>query len=765
MKQDAQTTKQSHEEALWRLVDELRGLGPRFSFDTLISEAKRRAIPVSWEAISSLGSRLSRYGLGPAWLPPYVSHFIVAYLQGRKINFAIDPFAGYGALIIPIAESCDVREAVGIDVNAQFSTVAVTISEGMPIRWHHGSAESAFTQYSSFDLVVSAPPLGLPSAVEEFSSPDGPVRVRDSKTYLLTLKACLGLTSDGEAIFVLPNGFFWSPALEAFPKLGLSVQAIFALPARVLAPYTNIDLNIVIVAKRPAQMWFVGQVDPRSNNDALLKNFRETKVGPVPELGRLVTPGHFTSWQALVIEEEIQKLTQEGGFQAVPLSDVVTEINLGKRSEDGDFSDKPNSVYLPLIGTSSAVTSIAALRIKPQNCAQLVVRADAAFAEFVAGIFNSPLGRKIRDRLLRGAFIPKITKDSLRGATIFLPPLETQRAVVDVHREVKDLALRLADLERTLWDRPVDALKVRQTLSSLSQKEGFESWLETLPFPLASVLWRYHAAAAPEQKVTHLFNFFEACAIFVSTVMLSAFHSSAEYFRENKQLWHAHSLERSNFGDWVVRGQRLAETTRKLLGDEQRIAFCLGLYKTESKGPAEALSNKDLFVALANAKGYRNDWKGHGGIADESEHARRLTLLEAELTRIHEAVRSVFENWWLIRPGKNEYSRGLYNYAGDKLLGSRQIFKEVKIQTSTVMDKNELYLIDAETRDPLQLLPFFRMLPGSPTEKNACYFYSRLQKDGVRWVSYHFECEAEIIRPDEILPKVIDEIERKNGSS
>ncbi len=101
MKQDAQTTKQSHEEALWRLVDELRSLGPRFSFDALISEAKKRAIPVSWETISSLGSRLSRYGLGPAWLPSYVSHFIVAYLQGRKINRAIDPFAGYGALIIP----------------------------------------------------------------------------------------------------------------------------------------------------------------------------------------------------------------------------------------------------------------------------------------------------------------------------------------------------------------------------------------------------------------------------------------------------------------------------------------------------------------------------------------------------------------------------------------------------------------------------------------------------------------------------------------
>jgi hypothetical protein len=751
--------QQSHEEVLWRLADEMRASGPRFSLEALIKEAKKRGVPVSWAMVSSLRSRLSHYGFGPAWLPAYVSRFIVAYLQGRKVNRMVDPFAGYGALLIPIANACDVQEAIGIDVNQEFLHVAKEISEALPIRWHLGRAEDSLPQYSPYDLVVSAPPLGLPSDADEFVTPDGPIRLRDSKTYLLILRACLGLTNDGEVIFILPNGFFWSPTLQAFSKLGFFVHAVFALPARVLAPYTNIDLNVVIIKKQPKEKWFVGQVDPNGENEALLKNFREATIGPVIALGRMVAPSHFTSWQSLIIEEEIEKLTREGGLQAVSLSAMVSEINLGKRSEDGDLSDKPNSVYLPVIGTSPAVTSLAALRIKPQNCVQLVVRPEAAFAEFVAGMFNSVLGRKIRDRLLRGAFIPKITKESLQGAAVYLPPLETQRVVVDVHREMKDLQLRLADLEQGLWNRPVDALKVRQTLSSLSQKESLESWLESLPFPLASVLWRYHAAAAPEQKVTHLFNFFEACAMFVSTVMLSAFHSNAEYFRENKRLWHAHSLERSNFGDWVARGQRLAETTRKLLGDEQHIAFCLGLYKTESKGPAEALSNKDLFVALANAKGYRNDWKGHGGIADVSEHARRLTLLEAELTRVHEALRSVFEDWWLIRPGKSDYSRGLYNYVGDKLLGSRQIFKEVEIQTSTVMDKNELYLIDTETRDPLQLLPFFRMLSGSPAEKNACYFYSRLQTDGIRWVSYHYEPEAEIIRVDEVLPKVINEIE------
>ena len=30
------------------------------------------------------------------------------------------------------------------------------------------------------------------------------------------------------------------------------------------------------------------------------------------------------------------------------------------------------------------------------------------------------------------------------------------------------------------------------------------------------------------------------------------------------------------------------------------------------------------------------------------------------------------------------------------------------------------------------------------TEQNACYFFEKQQKDGLRFVSYHFEKEAEI---------------------
>ena len=406
MKQDSKLDRTSSAgQALWNLVDELRRGTSRVDLNLVVSQARKRGIPLSWDTISTLGPRLLHYGSGDVWLPPYVSQFVVAYLQKRRVGKMIDPFAGVGGLIVPIVALCDVGEAFGVVRDAESLVVARAISDDLPIRWQVSNADTVFSSSGPFDLVVSNPPWGMPSSLGEFPSTSGLFTIKDTETNLSVIRYATRLPDQGEAIFILPNSFFWSPTVNAFPELGLTVRAIFAVPARAVAAYPGVDLNIVLIGKGTASKWFVGQIDASSRPEPLLKNFREAKLGPAPELGRIVAPGTFTSWKALVIEEEIQKLVERGGFRSIALSEVVTEINLAKRTEDGGFSDKPNCVYLPLIGTSPAVTSLAAVRIKPQNCAQLVVRPESAFAEFVAGMFNSPLGRKIRSQLVRGTYI------------------------------------------------------------------------------------------------------------------------------------------------------------------------------------------------------------------------------------------------------------------------------------------------------------------------------------------------------------------------
>jgi len=272
-----------------------------------------------------------------------------------------------------------------------------------------------------------------------------------------------------------------------------------------------------------------------------------------------------------------------------------------------------------------------------------------------------------------------------------------------------------------------------------------------------------------EHKNSHLLNFFEATAQFLGTLMASGFHSNAQFFEENKRNWfdsgkdNPHSLARSSFGDWVVRCQRLAKSIRQMLSSKtEDRELCLSMFKMSDSAKIEAISSKEVFSVLEKVGRYRNDWKGHSGIVSSKVQAQRLTLLQEELTRLWSALGMAFEDWWLIRPGANEFTRGVYRFRAGKLTGSRQIFKQIDIETPVVMDSNEIYFFDSTARLPLQLLHFFRMMPSPESEETACYFYNRLDKQGVRWVSYHFEGEAERVEPDAAIISLIQEVEEND---
>jgi hypothetical protein len=195
-----------------------------------------------------------------------------------------------------------------------------------------------------------------------------------------------------------------------------------------------------------------------------------------------------------------------------------------------------------------------------------------------------------------------------------------------------------------------------------------------------------------------------------------------------------------------------------MLSDKEQRALVLGLYRADDE-KVERLANKGICAVLDTVSQYRNNWKGHSGIISAKQHELHLALLQEELTRLRAALGGVFEDWWLIRPGTSSYTAGTFHYIAEKIMGSRQIFKQEAITTSVVMDVNELYCYDLVSRQPLQLLHFVRMLPAPDNEEIACYFFNRLEEQSVRWVSYHFEKEAERVEPDASVLRVINEAE------
>ena len=55
---------------------------------------------------------------------------------------------------------------------------------------------------------------------------------------------------------------------------------------------------------------------------------------------------------------------------------------------------------------------------------------------------------------------------------------------------------------------------------------------------------------------------------------------------------------------------------------------------------------------------------------------------------------------------------------------------------ATWLDIDRLYLLSDAAARGLQLLPLVFIGASPPSAKNACYFFNRLEKDGVRFVDW-----------------------------
>jgi hypothetical protein len=109
----------------------------------------------------------------------------------------------------------------------------------------------------------------------------------------------------------------------------------------------------------------------------------------------------------------------------------------------------------------------------------------------------------------------------------------------------------------------------------------------------------------------------------------------------------------------------------------------------------------------------------------------------------------------LVLPESNQYTDGTYYFVGKSIMGTRTPFRKVEFESIIPLDSKKLYFRHIDSLTAIELLPLFRIMESPKTEQDACYFYNRIQGHKVRWVSYHFESEAEIIRPDPEVRKAL----------
>lgn len=740
---------------LWEIADTLRNKG-RFSLVEIIEQAQAQGIRPNSEELRALTGRSIRMdGRFGVFVPPaYLVEFIAGLLSDKNhaVKSLLNVAAGSGFLLQGLAAKLQPLRMVAIEQNVEAQAAGQWLTGDLPVEWRTDESVDALGDNNElFDTVVGLPPWGMPTKSTWFAAGDQHVEVHDDLAPVLLLAASLHLTDNGTAVFAMPPNFLLEKGekrvVSRLDRFGLHITAVFRLVPGIFQPHTMQEGMLVVIRRHATDKLFIGEVSQDANQrEALLRNFKTQKSSPVPQIGMLVARDTFKSFRQFYGKREVEDIALRSGLELVMWDEAITKINLaGKKG----FSHHPDAVYLPALGTAPAVTALSDLTIKPKNYVQLIVNRECASAAYLAQFLNSSQGRTVREALQSGTFIPRITKASVAGARLPLPNLTTQTEVLSAHATLTDLISRVESLNRELWSRPSRYKDVQKQLKAMQPANSFENWLETLPFPIASILWAYQANSDVERKLEHLFFFFEALAEFLALVMLSGYAADQSLYAQESSGWidnepkYRNWIRKSDFGGWRILGARLANTTRRLRENKEKREILLQAFGHPSVDFLSMVTNKKLYQVLEQVNNFRNEWKGHSGVFSKKKRKEHLTLLEAQLSEI----RSIMQDYWLsalvLKPGSSDYADGVYEYSVKALMGSRSQFKQVSVQTIRPMDKRNLYLLHEGQREPVELLPLIRLLASPEDEDNAVYFYNRAEKSETRWVSYHFEKESE----------------------
>lgn len=746
---------------LWELLDQQRR-SPNFirRFDDLSSIfnfAKENNIDLDLNDLRSITKR-SGIRVSEGLCPQHITEFIENYLFDIPVKSILDPWSSYGSLLIPLVEKLNIKDAIGINKSESTLEVAKILDTKNFVSWQLGDPMHQLEKMNqNFDVIASSLPFGVRPQKRVYEINGDAIEIHDDKFNHVILKSCLLLSTNGVGLFTVPLSFIFASRKKSvfnnLERFGLSLEAFLNIPVGTFRPYTTVQSALAIFRKGNEKHVFVGQLSEiKEQTKILLRNLKNKKEGKEIAVGRFVTLDNFKGYHSLVANERIKRMAKRMGVEPIPIEQVATEINLARGGlKPSRFEEKENAVYLPLIGRSNAITSLPEMTLKQHNYIQLSIKPEIANARYVAEFFNSPIGHAIRESAYSGVTIPKITKNTLLECQLFLPELKEQIRLLETDSKVQDLISELTEIRDRLWSQPRKLNSTINEVKKVNKEERFKDWLDNLPFPLASILWNYHAEKGnPTKQFEHLDYFFEALSQFMGIILLSAFSNDSELFAVeklalNKSLAEKHlSLERSTFGAWVSITERLSKQARELCSQKSKSRnYGEELFKISDREFLETILSKSLITVLKGTNNLRNS-RAHGGIISEELAKNRLLALQKFLSQVRTLFGDIWNRYQLILPRKMIFTEGLYNYNTYRLMGALTPFESEKYNLARPLEDGHLHFIGNEEREALQLLPFIKVIPSPSNEPNACYFFNRKKGDSLEFKSYHHKEKPEI---------------------
>lgn len=734
----------------------------------LVVEARDRGIAPTNDDVWLAAIRGRLYGEG-IW-PEMPSRFLAAFATGWGATSVLDLHASLGSPVFPLAGSPSCR-ATALCPRQEVLEAVQVLDHHNEVKWLPGGVDkNPQVLKGQFDLIVCSPPLGTTSVKRRFAGVSW--AVRDSPGHLLIPRSCSALSVNGIGVFVVSPRFLSNRRNDSvrrmLPDFGLSLAAYVSVPPQ---PRTyRHRVGLAFIRKGESSHVFGGILsEDEERNQATLKNLIERVDSGSVATGRLVASSDFVSPETLASTERVDRLATTLRLKPQRLGDIAQEIKPLGRGGPSGFEERSDVIYLPLIPSERAATEVGQLQVKARDWVQVVLNEDIADPSYVARFLNSAAGRMVREAgvVAYGAY-RRLPPRGVGDLVLFLPNKATQLRILETDSKAASLMSEVREIREQLWQRPLAEARVRDRLEGVNRDDSLPAWLDKLPFPLASILWAYHAAAGNDkEQYEHLDHFFEALSAFLATLALSAFWTDKPMFErewpsvrstlESRSL----SIRTATMGTWITIAERLFKRARQMLGSQEvsECDECLQAFCTADRSVLGALLSKNLVSAVKKANSSRNMWRGHGGIVSASQaYQLRVTLFDI-LNEVRESFGTVWTRYRLVRAGDmRRLPDGTYQTRVEVIMGRSYPFPSRSVSLEEPVTYGQLYFLGEAERRALPILPFITLEPSPDEASNACYFFNRARGEEIRLVSYHFESKPALEGEFRDTRQILDEL-------
>ncbi|MBN1091826.1 hypothetical protein JKP75_04130 [Blastococcus sp. TML/M2B] len=743
------TTARRPDSPLFEQAMRLRAEG-LFSLPAVVARA-REAGPVFWRDVAALAP----YERSAVARPTHVLDFLGQLTRRLAPGSVLDPYATSPLPLAAVAEAVPGARLVAAAADPAVRDIGAALTPSAD--WSL-DPEALFerTQGQTFDVVLLSPPLGMRARPAQL--PALPALSRPELADYALLRSLDRAAPGGRIIYHCADNLFWGgegQVLAACAERGWHLTAAISVD-RGFWPTTSLQSSIAVFEAQPTEQLFVARLDERTATAALVANLLARRPDTVNFHLGLLTDRSYRSWQTLVVQRELADAFRADELIALATVGRLRAVTL---RANRDYEPPDNAVFVPGIGMGDVTTYPPTYEGRSgYRLLEVQLDPDRARAEYVAALLSSPIGKRLREVSSRGSTLPHVDLAALSSVRIPLPSLIAQQEAIAAAGHLASMEATVERLRSDLWRRPEKAKRVVEQLEQAARLDPVRRWLESMPYPLASVLQRYVALRDPEARVQSLVNFFEAMAQFGCAVLLSVFRADDVLFQQvqadlakaappGRQLF-----DRADFGLWRNLGTTLAKNVRRLAGDkEHQEAF------EAASGPAgvliERLADKRFWALLDRARVVRNQ-RSHGGVVSPEQLSGWLSGLESLLSDVEQALGTAFEDVDLALAAEGRYRHGLYTYhQAERLRGPSAIFQQFEVQTRQPLESDHLTFVsrDAAVSPVLHLVPLVRVGPTPRSANNACYFFESRQGGAISYVSYHFEGEPRVELHDDDL--------------